>query len=142
MAEKKKPAKPVTAEENAQLTAKTRRLRAQPTLREKTEQAASKGPGKSAKVKRAAAKPLNAFGRGVAKVWGQKWLAPLRWLGRIIVPRYFRSAFAELQQVSWPKAGLVWRLTGAVLVFGLAMGLFIAGLDWTFEKLFREVLLG
>lgn len=141
MAENKKPAKAVTAEENAQLATKKRRLRTQPTLREKTERAGKK-PGKTANVKHVASKPLRAFGRGVAKVWATKWLAPLRWLGRIIAPRYIRNSFAELRQVSWPKPALVWRLTGAVLAFGLIMGLAIAGLDWSFEKLFREVLLG
>lgn len=145
MADTKKPAKTgkaVTAKENAKLEAPKRRLRTQPTLREKTERASETRAKSSSKVKQGMAAPFRALGRGLTKVWRGKAFTPLRWVGRVIVPRYFRNAFAELKLVQWPKARLVWRLTGAVLLFGLIMGLAVAGLDWAFEKLFREVLLG
>lgn len=145
MADTKKPAKSgkaVGAKENAKIEAPKRRLRTQPTLREKTERASDARGKSSSNVRRKLASPFRTVGRAFAKVWRSKALAPLRFIGRIIVPRYFRNAFAELKLVQWPKAGLVWRLTGAVLVFGIVMGLAVAGLDWAFEKLFREVLLG
>ena len=145
MADTKKPAKTgkaVTAKENAKLETPKRRLRTQPTLREKTERVSDTRSKPSSKVKQKLTSPFHALGRGFAKVWRSKALAPLRWIGRIVVPRYFRNAFGELKLVQWPKARLVWRLTGAVLLFGLIMGLAVAGLDWAFEKLFREVLLG
>lgn len=145
MADTKKPAKTgkaVTAKENAKLEAPKRRLRTQPTLREKTERVSDTRSKSSSRAKQRLASPFRALGAAIAKLWRSKAFTPLRWVGRVVVPRYFRNAFAELKLVQWPKARLVWRLTGAVLVFGLIMGLAVAGLDWVFEKLFREVLLG
>lgn len=142
MAEKKKPATPTEVVEASKQSTAKRRLRTQPTLREQAERAQSAKSKAPSKKKSASGAPFRAVGRGLKKLWNSKVFTPVRFLGRILVPRYFREAFAELKLVNWPKAKLVWRLTGAVLLFGLIMGLFIAGLDFVFEKLFREVLLG
>ena len=142
MAEKKKPATPTEVVEASQQSTAKRRLRNQPTLREQAERAQTAKSKAPSKKKSTLTKPFRALGRGLKKIWASKVFTPLRWLGRILVPKYFRNAWAELRLVSWPKPSLVWRLTGAVLIFGLIMGLFIAGLDFVFEKLFREVLIG
>lgn len=60
---------------------------------------------------------------------------------RRFTPRFFREAWAELRQVTWPNRSETFRLTTAVIVFALAFGGLIAAVDYGLEKLFREVLL-
>lgn len=90
--------------------------------------------------------PFKAVGRFIRSIWRSKPLTPIRhiarWLGLILFPPYFRNSWKELQLVVWPDFKTTWRLTFAVIIFGAAFGLFIAGLDLALEKLFREVLLG
>jgi preprotein translocase SecE subunit len=60
---------------------------------------------------------------------------------RKITPGYFRSAWAELRQVTWPGRKETWRLVFAVFIFAIIMGTLIAVLDYGLEKLLREVIL-
>lgn len=90
--------------------------------------------------------PFRAFGRLVKRIWRSKLFTPIRfvakWLGMIFFPPYFRNSWRELKLVVWPDFRTTWRLTFAVIVFSMAFGLAIAGLDIVLEKLFREVLIG
>lgn len=61
---------------------------------------------------------------------------------RKATPGYFRNAWAEVKQVSWPTRSETWRLTFAVFIFSIGLGLLIAGIDWGLQKLFREVIIG
>ncbi len=148
MATAKKPQKP------------RRKFRTAPTLREQ----AAKGPAtpKRATVASVLLMPFRAigqfitrvahavhdstFGKVVSKIVARKHFAPVRFIGRILskilLISYFKNSFKELRLVVWPDRRLTWRLTFAVTVFAIAFGLFIAGLDFVFEKAFREVLLG
>ena len=138
-----------------------RRLRAAPTLREQTTVSETKS-NKPSRFKRAIQAPFRFIGRLVAraakavaasrvgktgkKIGKSRAFAPVRFLGRILYKilliSYFKGSWQELKQVIWPSARTTWHLTGAVLVFGIFFGLLVAGLDFVFEKAFREVLLG
>ena len=62
-------------------------------------------------------------------------------LGFVLWPPFFRGAFQELRQVTWPGRKETWRLTGAVFVFALVFGALIAITDYGLDKLFRKVIL-
>jgi preprotein translocase SecE subunit len=142
-----------------------RRLRAAPTLREQTTTSETKSdkPSRFKRVIRLvllaplrfigkligrAAKAIAAspVGKTTVKVVKSKPFAPVRFifriLGKLLFVSYFKGSWHELRQVIWPTARTTWHLTGAVLVFGIFFGLLVAGLDFVFEKAFREVLLG
>lgn len=82
--------------------------------------------------------PFRTLGRGLAWVGH---VPPLRFLGRILVPRYFRNSWKELRQVAWPSRRESFQLTGAVIIFALFFGLAIALVDFGLDKLFKQVLL-
>ena len=56
-------------------------------------------------------------------------------------PGYFRTAFKELKQVSWPSRRETWRLMTAVFIFALVFGLLITVVDYGLEKLFKGAFL-
>lgn len=60
---------------------------------------------------------------------------------RKLTPRYFREAWKELKNVTWPGRSETWRLVFAVFIFSIVLGLFIAVLDYGLERLLREVIL-
>lgn len=141
-----------------------RRLRAAPTLREQTEGQSTKAD-KPSRLKRfwktKLFAPVRALGRGIraaaryiAKgpigrvtkaVAMSKPLWPVRFLlkilGKILLVSYFRNSWKELRQVVWPNNVTTWKLTFAVILFAIIFGLLIAGLDWVFERVFREIIL-
>ncbi len=142
-----------------------RRLKAQPTFREQTakQDAKDKKPSKKKRLLSATLlAPLRFIGR-VLKKSGKK-IAQSRiakviraiYLSRVFIPvrfivkviskvlfvSYFVNSWKELRLVTWPDNRTTWRLTGAVLFFGIMFGLVVAGLDFVLEKGFREVLLG
>lgn len=107
-----------------------RRLKKTETVREKAEKAAAssnKEPRRLREKTRVVSKPLKAVGR------------PFSFIGRFLVPRYFRNSWRELRQVSWPKFGESIRLTFAVFVFGAVFTILVAVLDLGLDKIFKEV---
>jgi preprotein translocase SecE subunit len=135
-----------------------RRLRAAPTLREQVEQGAE--PAKQTKKSRVGlvlSSPFRLLGwllkklgggikkTGIGKLFKSRAFAPVRFLGKILgitlLVNYFRGSFQELKQVAWPDSRTTWRLTFAVLGFAIVFGALVAGVDYVFEKLFREVIL-
>lgn len=137
-----------------------RRLKSAPTLREQTAQqsAAEKKPSRIKKIINApfvlifrVIKAVALFiarspiGRIAVAVWKSRVFTPIRFifklLAKITLLSYFANAFRELRLVVWPNASTTWRLTGAVLMFGIVFGCFIAGIDYILEKGFREVIL-
>jgi preprotein translocase SecE subunit len=137
-----------------------RRLKAQPTLREQTTKQTTETK-KPNIIKRIIVAPFkfifkvlkkialfianSPVGRLAKAIWKSRVFTPIRFifkiLGKILLISYFRNAWGELRQVTWPDNRTTWRLTGAVLVFALVFGLMVAGLDFVLEKGFREVLL-
>lgn len=78
-------------------------------------------------------------------IWQTKALKPVRfvgrWIGLVIFPPYFRASFRELKLVTWPDWRKSWRLTFAVLAFAAVFGIAIAGIDFVFDRLFKDILL-
>lgn len=66
---------------------------------------------------------------------------PLRFVGRILVPKYFRESWRELRLVQWPNNAQTRQLTFAVLIFAIVFGVFIAIIDYGLDKLFKQVLI-
>lgn len=66
---------------------------------------------------------------------------PLRLVGKILVPAYFRNSWRELKLVTWPSWRESRRLTFAVLVFAVIFGAAIAIVDYGLDKLFKDILL-
>lgn len=76
-----------------------------------------------------ASRPVKKVGRGGKKIIG------------FLVPKYFIHSWQELRQVNWPSRRETWRLTLAVFVFAVALGLVVAGVDKVLEMLFRKFIL-
>ena len=73
-----------------------------------------------------------------------RWLGSrkvVRFIAKIIGIRYIARSWRELKQVTWPKFRESTRLVGAVLVFSLAFGTFVAILDYGLNKVFQNVIL-
>lgn len=56
-------------------------------------------------------------------------------------PGYFRSAFKELKNVTWPSRRETWKLSVSVFVFSIVFGLIIAVVDYGLDKLFKKAFL-
>lgn len=114
---------------------KKRRIRpASDTIRVKTEKArvAADKPKsliRSRNVVGAAGKPL----RFIAK--------PIKWLGRHLIPSYFRNSYAELRLVTWPNWKQSRQLTTAVVLFAVIFGFIVSILDFGLDKIFKKVFL-
>lgn len=128
-----------------------RRLRtAAPTVREQAEkaQASSEKPKRGRRVKAAtktAGKPLSKVWSFLGHIFNRQPFRLigkiLRFIGRIIFPRYLRNSFRELRFVSWPNRKQSRQLTFAVLAFAIIFGASIALLDYGLDKLFKSLLL-
>lgn len=99
-----------------------------------------------------AATPFRLVGRGIAKVfrplrfllWPFK-TRPVRFIGRVLAAifflRYFRNAWKEVRQVTWPTRKETWQLTFAVFVFAVVFGIMITATDYGLDKLVRKIIL-
>lgn len=117
------------------------------TFRERALKAAEKGdkPDRAAKAKEVGSKLTGPVTGTARKAAGTKPLLPivvvLRFIGRIIFPKYFRSSWQELRQVQWPGWRESRKLTFAVLVFAVIFGLVVAAVDYVLDKVFKYLLL-
>ncbi|MCA9347100.1 preprotein translocase subunit SecE [Candidatus Saccharibacteria bacterium] len=60
---------------------------------------------------------------------------------RRFTPMYFVESFRELKNVTWPDKKTTAKLTLAVFIFSFVLAAIVKGLDFGFEKLFRDVIL-
>lgn len=65
-----------------------------------------------------------------------------KFIGRIIIPKYIRTSWQELRQVTWPDRRESRRLTFAVLAFAVVFGAVVATMDYGLSHLFKTILLG
>lgn len=126
-----------------------RRVRKQPeSVRQRaSKQQTEKRHRRVRNVTDTAKKPISAATKA-----GRKEYHPIKLpdskLGRLLgkrvrfVPKYFRNAWQEIKQVTWPNARETTKLTVAVIIFALVLGGLVWALDYGLNKLFREVLLG
>ncbi len=111
-----------------------RRLRPGPeTIRAKLEENA-------AKAQTPEAKPVKE-GKPPRKIWAplRAIFRPIKWLGRHLIPRYFRNSFHELRLTTWPSRKQSRQLTLAVVIFAVVFGAFVYVLDLGLDKLFKEI---
>jgi preprotein translocase SecE subunit len=126
---------------------KKRRVKNPETFRQRAMKAAdaSDKPAKASRLKSKSAKATGPVRRTVGRAANAKPIKPLhkpaRIFGKIIVPPYFRSSFAELKLVTWPNWTQSRQLTTAVLIFAVIFGAAIAGVDWGLDKIFKHILL-
>lgn len=113
------------------------RIRKAPTVRQQMEQR-SKGDT----TKRRVVRPSSAL-RPLRRI-----LSPLgvifRPIGRVLgrfVPGYFKNAWQELGQVTWPNRRETWQLTSAVLIFAIVFGALVAVVDLGLSEMFKRVIL-
>lgn len=129
------------------------RIRKVETVRERNTKAVQKAEATQNKVKkrplrRAARvvavpfKPLSVVARPLAVPFR---LRPVRfvfrWIGLILLPRYFRNSFRELRQVTWPSRRETWKLTFAVLIFATVFGFLVTITDYGLDKVIRRIVL-
>ncbi len=126
-----------------------RQVKARESVREQSARKANSPnkPRKVTRVVKTAGKPL-----GAAKRVSKKEYHPLnmpdtkvgRFLNRRVrfFPRYFTDAWTELKLVTWPSRRETARMTTAVVIFAVAFGGIVYGLDYGLDKLFRQLLLG
>jgi preprotein translocase subunit SecE len=53
---------------------------------------------------------------------------------------FVRDVRSELRKVNWPSQRETVNLTAVVLAFSIAVGLFLGGIDFLFQELFRFLL--
>jgi preprotein translocase subunit SecE len=53
---------------------------------------------------------------------------------------FIRDVRSELRKVAWPSQRETVNLTAVVLAFSIAVGLFLGGIDFLFQELFRWLL--
>lgn len=124
------------------------------TVRERAEKATSAKP-KTRRLQTgasSASKPFRVLGRNIAKIVRPLSFVlkpfktrPVRFVGRflasVLLFRFFRDAWKELVQVTWPSARETVRLTWAVFAFSIVFGVVIALVDYGLDKVFRKVFL-
>ncbi len=71
----------------------------------------------------------------------KRLIRPVRFLGRLLVPKYVRNSVNELKQVDWPSGHQTWKLTFAVLIFASTFGFFIVITDYGLDKIIRRIVL-
>jgi preprotein translocase SecE subunit len=122
------------------------RVRKVETVRERNEKATLKAEANASKVRK---QPVRSTARVVGKPFGYvakpfkvrpvRFVA--RWVGLILVPRYFRNSFKELRQVKWPSRRETWKLTFAVLIFAVVFGFLVTITDYGLDKVIRRIVL-
>jgi len=121
--------------------AKKPRVRKTETVRELTEKQTKKAEmaqtSEKGKARKQAKKAASKFS---FLLWPFR-LRPVRFLGRILVPKYFRDSFREIKLVTWPSRRETWSLTFAVLMFAVAFGVFITLIDIIFDKVIKRIVL-
>jgi preprotein translocase SecE subunit len=122
------------------------------TVRERREQVQPQKQRIIQRTAKGAGRPFRAIGRFLAKVlspfrfllWPFK-TRPVRFIGRVLAAifflGYFRGAWQELRQVTWPDRKQTWQLTFAVFVFAVIFGIMITVTDYGLDKLFKKVIL-
>lgn len=122
-----------------------RRLKNAETIREralKAQEAAEVAkPGIVSRGAGTVARPL----RGLARIFRYqpfRFIAKVfRFIGRLIFPRYLRNSWGELRLVTWPSGKQTRQLVLAVIMFAFVFGALVSVVDYSLDKLFKEVLL-
>lgn len=125
-----------------------RHKKAPETVREKAQKESLKKstPSKKSVIKAKIHKPLSRLRRAGAKevyVIKTPDTKAGRFFGKRIhfVPKFLKSAFAELKQVTWPTKREAFHKTVAVFGFAIFFILFVQLFDLIFTRLVKEIIL-
>jgi preprotein translocase SecE subunit len=126
---------------------KVRRLKKTETVRQRSEKS-TKVVEKPRHIRRAAKTVAKPFGFAW-HVGRKEYYLPLpdnkfgRFLNkrRRFTPKFFREAWQELKQTTWPSRRETAQLTFAVFIFAFVFGLLIAVTDYGLDKVFKRILL-
>ncbi len=125
---------------------KKRVLKKTETVREKaSKKELPKKPQRLSKATAVVKKPLRTARRIGAKEYHPIKL-PDNKIGRVltqkrkVTPNFFRDAWGELRQVSWPNRKETIKMTLAVFMFAIIFSILVGLLDFGLEKIFRELL--
>lgn len=132
----------------AQSKSKKRVLKKPETVRERVEKSSVEKPQKTKRIRKVAKKVSKPF-LWASSIGQKEWYVPMpdnktgRFLNkkRRFTPGYFRSAWKEVRQVTWPSRKETWKLTLAVFMFATIFGVILAITDYGLDKLFRRILL-
>lgn len=138
----------------AKKAAKAPRVRKTETVRERSSKAATQ-PVKRTRIRktaRVASTPFRLLGRLVKTVIRPfRFILrpfksrPARFVGRILAKvfmvSYFKGAWHELRQVTWPNRKETRQLTLAVFAFAVVFSAIITAVDYGLDKIFKQVLL-
>ena len=117
------------------------------TFRERAIKATNEGDKKprlsrTKRVLKAPFRQLGKVGRAIGSYPPFRPLRkPLRIIGLIIFPVYFRNSWKELKLVTWPSFKESIRLTWAVLLFAIVFGTSVALVDYGLNAVFKRILL-
>jgi preprotein translocase SecE subunit len=134
------------ADKPSKATPAKRTVKNPETFRERAQKAAIEGdkPKQGAKARQGVKvvfRPLRSA-RAVKNFPPFKPLRkPLRIIGLIIFPKYFRNSWQELKLVTWPGFKESIRLTWAVLLFAIIFGTSVALVDYGLNTVFKHILL-
>ncbi len=128
--------------------------KAAPTVREQVESQAN--PKERQRIVRTSARKASTPFRALFRLIGRllrpfRFLLspfktrPARFVGRILAKvflvQYFRNAWKEVRQVTWPDRKQTFQLTLAVFIFAVVFGLMIAITDFGLNAAFEKILL-
>lgn len=60
---------------------------------------------------------------------------------RSFIPKYFRNAWKEVRQVTWPGRKETFQLTVAVFMFAIVFAFMVTVVDYGLDKVFKRILL-
>ena len=127
---------------------KKRTIKAAPkTIREKATET-SNNPAKKRRLQRTASVASKPF-KAAHRVGKKEYYLPMpdnrfgKFLNkrRYFIPRFFKEAWAELRQVTWPDRRNTAKLTLAVFTFAVVFGVLVALTDYGLDQLFKKTIL-
>jgi preprotein translocase subunit SecE len=118
------------------------------TVREKAAEQSAKADKKPRKLRQATTSAKGGATK-VSDVARKEYYLPMpnNKIGRFLnkrrrfIPKYFREAWVEVRQVTWPTRRESLKLTSAVIIFTVVFGAVITLTDYGLDKIFRKVLL-
>lgn len=127
---------------------KPRRKKMPETVRERAQKEAHKKENKKpSKIKATIHKPLSSLRKLGAKEYHPVKVSDTTKTGKILgkkvhfIPKFLKSSWAELSQVTWPTKKEAFNKTLAVLGFAAVIMIIVQILDTVFSKVVKEIIL-